>query len=336
MIDVKEPSSFIPKLYRWLGKEKLAMSDLPPTIFRLFGEGLDLHKQLSSIPEQFRDKVIILTTADTPETVLSPTRSSFRIIQSSTVTTDLARENSSLLLNEGIKFGRENGLKYLFFLSSGFQRHLEMFYSMTQSAMEQFPDSDAYYFVLPETHENVSIAAHEQAKVLLRSDTRQFLKSFFPYETALTMRTSLFDFETNLSAKGTMGKMLESKIPLGGMEFMITLLSRYAEQKKSGASYSPKMIGITLPIPTRIESAHHFYQATDSHYSNSPSSLANDESLEVTSTKRKLERREATFQAACNVLRLNELDIQTLFRHTQIISGITEAFRFENNRSPRY
>ncbi len=336
MINFKETLSSFKQFVLGTDKEKHAISKLPPTIFRLFGEGLDFYQQLSTIPDQFRDNVIILTTADTPENELSTIRGNFKVIQSDTVTTDLAKKNSSLLLNEALKFGRENGYKYLFYLSSGFQRHLEMFYSMTQSVMERYPNRDAYYFVLPETHDLVSLEAHKHASELLQRDTHQFLKSFFPFETALVMNTSMFDFETSMSEKGAMGNVPNSNTPIGGMEFMMTLWSKYAEQKRAGILYSPNMIGVTLPVPTRIELADHFYRKIYPHYLSSPSSLANQASLEVTTSGRKIDRRDSTFQAALKRLNLNDIDVQLLFANTHFISGVTEAFRFENGKSSLY
>jgi hypothetical protein len=265
-------------------KEKLAIHGLPSMVIRLFGD-VDYEAQLGQIPEKFRSKVVVLTTNDTPKAkVLELKANGWEVIHSARVDQQEARLNSAMLLNEAVDFLKERDKHYAFFLSSGFQRHTQMYYSMLEAATKRHRNLDAYYFILPETHTGVSLASHQQTSM---DNMDEFLAGHFPYETALVMNLSTMPrFETQLSAKGNLGDLNE-KTPLGGMEFFMTMLQHYDNQKRQGVIWSPKMIGISLPVPTRAEAALEFYSVTRELPVESLSRLP-EKSLEVTSSEQKL------------------------------------------------
>lgn len=239
-MDRLKPSPQTPQelLMRWRSrlaesKERKTIQSLPPVILRLFGD-IDYEEQLVEIPEKFREKTIILTTSDTPDNTLISIRSKgWTTIRSKEVASQNARDNSSLLLNEGIIEARRRNDPYVFFLSSGFQRQLGVFYSMLDGIQRHHPNQDAYYFILPETHTNLSLQAHEQVR---SPDLDEFLLQGFPYETALVMKTTMPFFETRLSKKGELGKSSDG-IPLGGMEFFLTQLDTYRKYKERGSRH---------------------------------------------------------------------------------------------------
>ncbi len=311
-------------------RERQIIQGLPPVFIRLFGD-IDAIEQLREVPERFRDKIVVLTTSDTPDHVIASLHSqNWKLIRSE-VTTEQARVNSSVLLNEGLKFARENNQSYAFFLSSGFQRHLDKFYGMFYEAAKRHPNQDAYYFILPETHANVSLNSHEKINT---EDVDTFLLEAFPYETALFVSSQMPDFETGLSAKGSLGKTSEG-VPLGGMEFFLTVLDTYKKAQESGKSFSPTMIGITLPILTRAgKQLIDFYRRTHELPISMLDSIKLAPSLEVTSTDDKTIRRVATWRAAMEKLGLNDRDIHNLSLNIKFESGIRDAFGFTHDDSP--
>jgi len=206
-----------------------------------------------------------------------------------------------------------------------------MFYSMFEGMRQRYPNQDAYYFILPETHAGVSLGSHKELRT---ENIMDFLCRGFPNETALIMRTSMPFFETTLSQKGNLGTTPEG-IPLGGMEFFLTLLDTYELYKDEGRIFAPAMIGITLPMLTRsTPSLVDFYRRSHELPSSVLDSLDFAPALEVTSSADKLARRIGTFQAAMKVLAITEQDIRNLFSRTQFEFGIPEAFGFEDSNTP--
>jgi len=317
-------------LHRGEDKERKIIKHLPPVFLRLFGD-IDYQGQLVDVPPKFREKVVILTTSDTPsEFVESLQADCWSVVRSRDVTSEQAKRNASLLLNEAVRYGREQNHPYLFFLSSGFQRHAGMFYSMFEAMRKEHPNQDAYYFILPETHAGVSLLCHKEQP----ENIMDFLCRRFPCETALFIRTSMPFFETTLSHKGLLGKTPEG-IPLGGMELFITLLDTYRRHRDDGKLYAPAMVGITVPMLTRYTPALiDWYRQTRELPSHVLDSLNFTPSLEVTSSADKLSRRIATFQAAMEALDITEADIHRLFSRTRCDLGLPEAFGFEDNTSP--
>ncbi len=309
--------------------ERLRIASLPPVIFRLFGD-IDYERQLLDIPQKFREKVVVLTTSDTPdETVAGLRADRWTVIRSLYVTSERAKRNAALLLNEAIDYGRKQRLPYLFFLSSGFQRHLGMLYSIFEAMRRQYSNQDAYYFILPETHTGVSLESHKQRP----ENIMDFLCSRFPYETALVMRPSMPFFETTVSHKGQLGKTPEG-IPLGGMEFFITLLDTYRRYREDGNVYAPRMVGITVPMLTRwTPELREWYRQSHELPANVIGSLDFAAPLEVTASADKLARRVATFQAGMEAFEITPRDIELLFSRTQFELGVGEAFRFEDRNT---
>ena len=310
-------------------KEKRIIQGLPPVFIRLFGD-IDYDTQLRDIPEKFRSKVVILTTSDTPDEKIHELSSNWTIFRSETVSDEDARTNSSLLLNEGLRFARANNQQYAFFLSSGYQRHIGMFYSMFRTVRHNHPDQDGYYFILPETHSDLHLNSHNQMQT---DNLDRFLLQGFPFETALFVSTTMPEFETNISAKGNLGRIDES-VPLGGMEFLLTLFTQYKNAKDMGNAFSPNLLGITLPIPLRAsQSLIDFYRSTQEIPHSVLDSLVIAPSLEVTPSSDKSLRRMATWRAAMDRLGLTENDIRDLFSNTRFEAGITNAFEFNERRS---
>jgi len=315
---------------RGQNKEQEIIAGLPPVYLRLFGN-IDYVQQLKDIPDKFKSRVVILTTSDTPDDIVNSLHEdNWSIVRAKEVTAEQARTNSSLLLNEAVQNAIVQHEPYVFFLSSGFQRHLGMFYSMYESMRQKYPRQDVYYFVLPETHEGISLQSHTQMST---DNIEEYLLRGFPYETALFMNTSMPLFETDLSQKGRLGTT-QKGIPLGGMEFFITLLDLYKRHTIQGKVFSPRMLGITLPMLTRSNKALiEFYRSTHELPSDELDRIHFAPSEEVTSTGDKRARRVATFRAAFKHLGLTAGDIRNLFSQTQFECGITEAFKFEDNNT---
>lgn len=310
--------------------ERLRINRLPPVFLRLFGD-IDYQRQLQDVPLKFRKNVVIVTTCDTPDETIAPLRADhWSVVRSPYVTSERAKRNAALLLNEAVQYGRDRGYSYLFFLSSGFQRHVGMFYSMFEAMRQTHPDQDAYYFILPETHAGVSLQSHKQRP----ESTMDFLCRSFPYETALVMRSSMPFFETARSHTGQLGKTSEG-IPLGGMEFFITLLDTYRTYRDEGKIYVPAMVGITVPMLTRSTPALiDFYRQSHELPSHALNSLNLAPSLEATTSADKRARRIETFQAGMEAFDIAVEDIRLLFSRTHFELGLPEAFRFEDRTSP--
>lgn len=287
-----------------------ALQSLPPVFLRLFGN-IDYDKQLRDIPEAFRSKVVLLTTCETPDKKVCELASQgWSIKKSETVTDEEARNNSSLLLNEGLQFARDNNLPYAFFLSSGLQQHLETFYDLYSKAIKKYPQQDAYYFILPETHKD------RRANETDTESIDDFLLRAFPCETALILKTSMPSFETEMSVKGAMGTT-EDGIPLGGVEFFLTLLDTYKKYKDQCVPFSPSMRGIIVTKQLRTKEL-----LTDPDDPTLQLRLSRRRvltpALVVTPNQNKLARRIPTFRAAMTRLDLKDEDIRVLFSNTQI------------------
>lgn len=309
-------------------KERKLIQDLPPVYFRLFGD-VNYQDQLKGFPEIFKEKVVILTTHDTPKKIVEEMNEKhWNVLQSDTVTDEEAKSNSSSLLNEAILDARKNGSEYMFFLSSGFQRFLGTFYSIFTEIREKHPQKDCYYFLLPETHTNVS---HSQQ--LNTNDIKRFLTSFFPSETALIFKPSTFFLEEELSKKGNLGQTQQG-IPMGGMEFFMTLLTEFSYHNKKGENFSPEMVGITLPMLTRAnEGLPDWYIEVGELPPESKIDLKTP-SLEVTSFYDKQSRKAETIRAAMEKLQITDDNIRELFSDLVIEPGITSAFKYWSSYAP--
>jgi len=306
-------------------KEQDIIHTLPPVCIRLYGD-IDYNEQLRYIPEKFKEKVIILTTSDTSsQKIQELAANNWKVVQADNVNDEDAKNNSSLLLNKAVEYAKGQDIPYLFFLSSGFQGNVDTFYSMYHELAKQYPDEDAYYFILPETHYDAFIDSEHSTKM---DDIYDFLLKKFPFETALIVKTDLLDFETTLSRKGEMGTT-ESGIPLGGMEFFLTLLSIYKKSKDKGELFSPKMLGIVLPVILQ-KNRNRIITTSDPVAKREIEMLGGPEALEITSGVDKLSRRIPTWKAAMKKLSLTDDDIKELFSHTQFETGVRHVAFFDD------
>ncbi|KKU87612.1 hypothetical protein A3A64_00720 [Candidatus Gottesmanbacteria bacterium RIFCSPLOWO2_01_FULL_48_11] len=75
-------------------KERKRIKRLPPVFLRLFGD-IDYQRQLRDVPPKFREKVVILTTSDTPSELIESLRADrWSVVRSRDVTNEQAKRNA--------------------------------------------------------------------------------------------------------------------------------------------------------------------------------------------------------------------------------------------------
>lgn len=297
---------------------KELLDRMPTIVLRLFGDFDE--DQIQTIPDDYKQKVLILTTSDTPKEKLALIPQEIRCLQSESISSEFAKINPAALLNESIRYARENEIEELFFLSSGLQQDIGNFYGMLEKAKEKDPNCAVYYFMMYPTHKSISYDSHLELQKVLEQDPIEFLQRAFPFETASVLNVSKLPLlDEVITKKGFLGeiKLGSDTIQLGGMELVLSIFEYYSWIKKNIKPEKmrksiPKMMGISLPMALRT---NHEYAFNEFYYpGQAPSPL--NVSLEVIPEEHKSAKRQTNFEAAIKYLNLTEYDIRILFSNT--------------------